>query len=586
MGFGEGDAGGQVLKIDFGDPKTTTLFEFFEKYAEEKYPETDTRLKPTAAEIKAGNPGKLKYVEDRKKYLNGVRRIKELHPYFDTPMHEMYKIAAKDPSKNPLRLFKDRSIAENMADTTVTGFRKYFSAIQDNYIHGIANYGGGSTKLDAKANAKNIKEGVVFPKKAIKKAATYKPNHRKGGALAMAITKWAVKNPDKLETAQAALFLLHTGLRPDEMENMKISSLISFDETDEFGQTVSHRGYLIHDAKNNKWTDAPAGPRGFAIFQQQLERLKLKNKGAKLKGDQYVFPNTKSADITKMLKEIKVPQLRQKVFEGKLTWLDDFDDAKDFRRFFLTSVAKIPGITPAQLARSTGRDVTAVMKRAGSIDEYVGFVLGDYEPWEYEAVRKNDVKFTLQLNPFILGKASTDQIIDMNVDLIKAASRNLSIPTMPLDQQQVIDPLINKNDIEVKFGGESSDKLAESKPLNVDDPSDFDSWITKNKKHIATGITGVSTFGGYLATGVKKTLAAGSKLLPGLGGLEIPETMKEVEEMGGTPMEQKIVAATELVGPFGYSDVTDVVDPAVEKVLEAALEAGDIDHEVETEEEE
>ena len=51
--------------------------------------------------------------------------------------------------------------------------------------------------------------------------------------------------------------------------------------------------------------------------------------------------------------------------------------------------------------------------------------------------------------------------------------------------------------------------------------------------------------------------------------------MKEVEEMGGTPMEQKIVAATELVGPFGYSDVTDVVDPAVEKVLEAAIEAED-----------
>ena len=509
MGFGEGDAGGQVLKIDFGDPKTTTLLEFFEKYAEEKYPETDTRLKPTSQEIKAGKPGKLKYVEDRKKYLNGMKRINELHPYFDKPMHEMYKVAAKDPSKNPLRLFRDRSTTENMANTTITGFRKYFSAIQDNYIHGIANYGGGSTKLDAQANAKNIKQGIVFPPKSTKKAATYKPNHRKGGELSMAIAKWAKANPDKIETAQAALFLLHTGLRPDEMENIKVSSLISHDDADEFGETRSHRGYLIYDAKNDKWTDAPAGPRGFAIFQQQLERLK--NKGIKLKGDQYVFPNTKSADVTNMLKEIKVPQLRQKVIDGKITWLDHFDDAKDFRRFFLTSVAKIPGITPAQLARSTGRDVTAVMKGAGSIDEYVGFVMGDYEPWEYEAVRKNDVKFTLQLTPFVLGKASKDQIIDMNVDLVKAASKNLSIPTVPIDQPQVINPLVNKSDIDVTFGGEKSDKKIESKPINVDDPTDFDSWITKKDKNLKGygtigAITGTAAFGTATLIG-KKVLA-------------------------------------------------------------------------------
>jgi hypothetical protein len=124
------------------------------------------------------------------------------------------------------------------------------------------------------------------------------------------------------------------------------------------------------------------------------------------------------------------------------------------------------------------------MNRAGSVPEYIGFVMGDYESWEYEAVRKNDVKFTLQLNPFILGKASKDQMVDMNVDLVKTASKNLAIPTVPMDQPQVINPLVSKSDIDVTFGGEKSDKKIESKPINVDDPTDFDSWMVKKNKNL------------------------------------------------------------------------------------------------------
>ena len=45
--------------------------------------------------------------------------------------------------------------------------------------------------------------------------------------------------------------------------------------------------------------------------------------------------------------------------------------------------------------------------------------------------------------------------------------------------------------------------------------------------------------------------------------------------MGGTPMEQKIAAGTELAGPFGFSDVMGVVEPVAEKVLEAGIEAED-----------
>ena len=74
----------------------------------------------------------------------------------------------------------------------------------------------------------------------------------------MAIAKWGADNPDKVETAQVALFMLHTGLRPDEMSNLQIGGLIQFDDVDEVGNNISHRGYLVYDAKNKKYTDAPA----------------------------------------------------------------------------------------------------------------------------------------------------------------------------------------------------------------------------------------------------------------------------------------------------------------------------------------
>ena len=74
---------------------------------------------------------------------------------------------------------------------------------------------------------------------------------------------------------------------------------------------------------------------------------------------------------------------------------------------------------------------------------------------------------------------------------------------------------------------------------------------------------------------IAKTTKGLSAILPGAGAFQIPETMEKVEEMGGTPMEQKIAAGTELAGPFGFSDVMGVVAPVAEKVLEAGIEAED-----------
>ena len=80
-----------------------------------------------------------------------------------------------------------------------------------------------------------------------------------------------------------------------------------------------------------------------------------------------------------------------------------------------------------------------------------------------------------------------------------------------MDKPQVINPLVSKSDIDVTFGGEKSDKKIESKPINVDAPTDFDSWITKKDKNLKGygtigAITGTAAFGTATLIG-KKVLA-------------------------------------------------------------------------------
>ena len=84
--------------------------------------------------------------------------------------------------------------------------------------------------------------------------------------------------------------------------------------------------------------------------------------------------------------------------------------------------------------------------------------------------------------------------------------------------------------------------------------------------------TGVS---GTVATIAKKGTAAVSSLAPGIGAVEIPKTMKKIEEMGGGKGLQKIGALSEVAGPVAFSDVMSVVEPVAESVVKSAEKAED-----------
>jgi hypothetical protein len=98
----------------------------------------------------------------------------------------------------------------------------------------------------------------------------------------------------------------------------------------------------------------------------------------------------------------------------------------------------------------------------------------------------------------------------------------------------------------------------------------FFNLLSKNKNMIIG--TGVS---GTVATIAKKGTTAVSSLVPGIGAVEIPKTMKKIEEMGGGEGLQKIGALSEVAGPVAFSDVMSVVEPVAESVVKSAEKAED-----------
>jgi len=75
---------------------------------------------------------------------------------------------------------------------------------------------------------------------------------------------------------------------------------------------------------------------------------------------------------------------------------------------------------------------------------------------------------------------------------------------------------------------------------------------------------------GTTAVGVVGDVA--SKIL---GATEMPRTVEKIEEMGGSKLLQGAGALSEVAGPFGFSDVTSVVDPVAKTVVESATKAED-----------
>ena len=534
--------GGQTLVLEGVNPAETNVVDFFRMYSEKLYPESDI----------VDNKNRIKYLADRKSYMSFVLNSPELKPYLNQPIKKIFDDVIKDPANNPYLKYKESA---RHSATTFVGNKKYFVALEGQMEYGPTRFKNARLKKDA-----SLTKGIPTPKVKKKKGAVYRPNHRVGGELAMAIAKWGADNPDKVETAQAALFMLHSGLRPDEMSNLQIGGLIHFDDVDEVGNNISHRGYLVYDAKNKKYTDAPAGPRGWAIVQQQLEMLK--NKGVKFTDNTKVFPNTTSTEVTEMLKEIRVPRLRQVVLDGKINYIDYFDEAYDFRRFFLTSAAKLQGVDSKMLARSTGRDVTVVMKNAGSVDEYVAFLLGDYEAWESQAVRRNDKKITLQMSQFANVNVPKGQMIDMNVNLIKSAKHNIDIPLVPIDQTHEISGLVDIDDLDVSY--ESSKKNIQP-PAEADNPMDTKSWIQKTgtptpRKGGSGGLDGYGMLGAITgSTAFGTAMVVGEKVLGAVAppAAALYETYDSFMNKNLSMTESALRGVTEFF-PVSAADIEDL----------------------------
>ena len=489
--------GGKTKVLQGVNPAETTVRDFFGKYVEELYPESN-RMKD----------GKLKYQADRKSYLSFVLNSPELKPYLDQPIKKIFEDTLKDPQNNPTIKYVN---SKRHAGQTLVTNRRYFVALQGQMDYGQTHFKNARLKEPI-----NIVEGVVFPPKGTPKARVSKFDHRKGGRVAAAIAQAGAKNPANEEIARAALWMLHTAARPDEMGNLTIGSLVSTDIVDDAtGDTVKHRGFRIYEAKNKKWTDYPAGPRGLAIFHEQLEILK--KQGVPLNANQPLFPNVKTDDVTQFLKELRIPNLRQIVSEGDLKWVDYFDEAYDLRRFTLQSYGSQPNMTPEKLDMVTGRDISQAMKGKSAASHYLGKPIGQYEPWMYDIIRENDVNYTKQLNTFIRGKGLLpNHMIDMNINMIEVAKGNQKIKTIPMDQPQVIHNKVDPSEINVEFG-ESKPALGDSDVIEAVEGKDYkvvdeiDEMLTDRKDLLeGYGRFDAVTFGAAVGTAgfiAKKAIA-------------------------------------------------------------------------------
>ena len=332
-----------AVMADF-NPKETTLRQVIEGYAE--------------ASRKAGN--KLTGFENR---LFGN---KTLQLYLDNPVTELFDghWAEQD---NPLV-----KVLNSVGEGSRGGLYSNFASIEENVFRQIS-------RLRFNEEYKRLTDGVARPAKGVKYTSKFGYNPEKVGAFHAGLVEYVKKNPDSKPVANALLFQLYTGFRPNAA-----GGLTPLNIQDPQNRGGPHGIFISGKQVGAKGSpiNVPLTRRAMAVLQSQ----EIYNEN-KFGGEKFVFQKKvkgklepiNDSDITGLLKKMQKAKLIPSGFKVDVTGdvpKSTFSlTAYDLRRIHATTLAFLQ-VPIEKAAMLTGR----VVGSGGEQARYIGVSPGVFNP--------------------------------------------------------------------------------------------------------------------------------------------------------------------------------------------------------------
>ena len=406
--------GGKSAVMPNFDPKTFTLKEAISSYAE--------------ASRESGS--KLEGFEKR------LENNKVIQQYLDRPVVDLFD-GHWDADDNPLV-----KLLKGSGEGTQGQLYSNFKSIEDNVFRQISR---------ARLNEEYVRltDSVARPAKGAKYTTKFGYNPEKVGQLQKNLAEFVKNNPDTKPVANALLFQLYTGFRPNAAGGLTPEN-IRKPET----RANIHGIFLSGDQVGAKGStiNIPLNRRAMAVLQSQ----ELYNEN-KFKGQEFIFQKKSKGkfvpiddkDITGLFAKMKKANLIPKGLKidvtGKFPKDADNFTSYDLRRLHATTLSFL-GVPIEKAALLTGRVVgdageqaryigvaPGVFNEEGAIkdaNKLTGYMYGEYSrlfEGGTEAAEKG--KF-LSLNRDIFSPNEPIEYVDQKTDLFKGTyGKGTTIPS-------------------------------------------------------------------------------------------------------------------------------------------------------------
>jgi len=489
--------GGKSAVMPNFDPKTFTLKQAINSYAE--------------ASRKAGS--KLEGFEKR---LEGNKVITQ---YLDRPVVDLFD-GHWDADDNPLvRLLK------GSGEGTQGQLYSNFKSIEDNVFRQISR---------ARLNEEYVRltDSVARPAKGAKYTTKFGYNPEKAGQLQKNLAEFIKNNPDMKPVANALLFQMYTGFRPNAAGGLTPEN-IRKPET----RANIHGIFLSGDQVGAKGStiNIPLNRRAMAVLQSQEQYNENKFKGQefifqkKLKGKLVPIDDK---DITGLFAKMKKANLIPKGLKidvtGKFPKDADNFTSYDLRRLHATTLSFL-GVPLEKAALLTGR----VIGDAGEQARYIGVAPGVFN-------EDGAVKDANKLTSYMYGEYS--RLFEGGTEAAEKG-KFLSLNRDIFSANEPVEYLDQKTDVFKGTYGQGTVIPSSTVALGDTETKDFkisdstrnwlsDNGFIKNIGTIATGL-GVTAIASEAKADYDKYREEGrSPVVSGIGAAA--ETARDLVVEGGT----------------------------------------------------
>ena len=395
--------GGKSAVMPNFDPKTFTLKEAIDSYAE--------------ASRKSGSK-----LEGFEKKLAGNKVIKE---YLSRPVVDLFD-GHWDADDNPLV-----RLLQSSGEGTQGGLYSNFKSIEDNVFRQISR---------SRLNEEYVKltDSVARPAKGAKYTTKFGYNPEKVGQLQKNLAQFVKNNPDMKPIANALLFQMYTGFRPNAAGGLTPENIRN-------PQTRAniHGIFLSGDQVGAKGStiNIPLNRRAMAVLQSQEQYNENK-----FQGQSFIFQKKQKGslvpiddkDITGLFAKMKKANLIPKGLKidvtGKFPKDADNFTSYDLRRLHATTLSFL-GVPLEKAALLTGRVIgdageqaryigvaPGVFNAEGAIkdaNKLTGYMYGEYSRLFEGGTEAADKGKYLSLNRDIFSSNEPVEYVDQKKDLFK-----------------------------------------------------------------------------------------------------------------------------------------------------------------------